>query len=68
MFGGSTTNVSLQFISEKVEILTGINLPMLLESLLLRESLRDPRALAKDVAEKAKKSIIPMSEIQKTWQ
>ncbi len=68
MFGGSTTNVSLQFISEKVEILTGINLPMLLEALLLREALKDPRALAKDVSEKAKKSIIPMSEIQKTWQ
>ncbi|MEI7904042.1 MAG: PTS sugar transporter subunit IIA [Candidatus Firestonebacteria bacterium] len=68
MFGGSTTNVSLQFLSEKVEILAGVNLPMLLEALLLRNGIESSHALAKDVSEKAKKSIIPLSEMHKPWQ
>ena len=68
MFGGSTTNVSMQFLSDKVEILTGVNLPMLLEALLLRSGIESAHALAKDVSEKAKKSIIPISEIHKSCQ
>src|SRR3989304_1890163 len=31
MFGGTPSNISLSFMSEKVEIITGVNLPMLIK-------------------------------------
>jgi PTS system mannose-specific IIA component len=37
MFGGTPTNVSLPFLSPKVEIVTGVNLPMLIKLSGLRE-------------------------------
>ena len=37
MFGGTPTNVSLPFLSPKVEIVTGVNLPMLIKLTTLRE-------------------------------
>src|SRR5688500_14018441 len=37
MFGGTPTNVSLPFLSERVEIVTGVNLPMLIKLTSLRE-------------------------------
>jgi PTS system mannose-specific IIA component len=37
MFGGTPTNVSLPFLSERVEIVTGVNLPMLIKLSSLRQ-------------------------------
>ena len=37
MFGGTPTNLSLPFLSAKVEIVTGVNLPMLIKASALRE-------------------------------
>ena len=37
MFGGTPTNVSLPFLSARVEIVTGVNLPMLIKLVGLRE-------------------------------
>jgi PTS system mannose-specific IIA component len=37
MFGGTPTNVSLPFLSDRVEIVTGVNLPMLIKLAGLRE-------------------------------
>jgi PTS system mannose-specific IIA component len=37
MFGGTPTNLSLPFLSEHVEIVTGVNLPMLIKASALRE-------------------------------
>jgi PTS system mannose-specific IIA component len=37
MFGGTPTNVSLPFLSPQVEIVTGVNLPMLIKLSSLRE-------------------------------
>ena len=31
MFGGTPSNISLSFLSDKVEIITGVNLPMLIK-------------------------------------
>ena len=37
MFGGTPTNLSLPFLSQKVEIVTGVSLPMLIKAAGLRE-------------------------------
>jgi len=37
MFGGTPTNVSLAFLSPRVEIVTGVNLPMLIKLSSLRD-------------------------------
>jgi len=37
MFGGTPTNLSLPFLSPQVEIVTGVNLPMLIKLTSLRE-------------------------------
>src|SRR5215467_7849596 len=31
MFGGTPSNISLSFLSDKVEIITGVNLPMMIK-------------------------------------
>lgn len=37
MFGGTPTNLALPFLSGRVEIVTGVNLPMLIKAVSLRE-------------------------------
>lgn len=49
MFGGTPTNVSLPFLGPRVEIVTGVNLPMLIKLTSLREGdLREVARLARD--------------------
>ena len=61
MFGGTPTNLSLPFLSEKVEIVTGVNLPMVIKASALREgSLVE---VARAVREHGKGSIYVASEI-----
>ena len=38
MFGGTPTNLSLPFLSRRVEIVTGVNLPMLIKLASLRKT------------------------------
>lgn len=57
MFGGTPSNLSFSFLKDnKVEIITGVNLPMLIKfvSLQRRNNLRD---VAKKVVEQGKKNI-----------
>jgi len=37
MFGGTPTNLALPFLSGRVEIVTGVNLPMVIKAVSLRE-------------------------------
>lgn len=62
MFGGTPSNISLSFMSERVEIITGVNLPMLIKivSVADRYKLTD---LARLILEQGKKSIYLASEI-----
>jgi PTS system mannose-specific IIA component len=61
MFGGTPTNLSLPYLSERVEIVTGVNLPMLIKASSLREgSLLE---VARAVREQGKGSIYVASEI-----
>ena len=57
MFGGTPSNISLSFLEEgRVEILSGVNLPMLLKAVQLREKSALSEA-AQSVGEYGRKSI-----------
>jgi PTS system mannose-specific IIA component len=61
MFGGTPTNVTLPFLSERVEIVTGVNLPMLIKLTSLREG--DLLEVARVVREQGKGAIYVASEV-----
>ena len=61
MFGGTPTNLSLPFLSENVEIVTGVNLPMLIKGCALREGTLVE--VARAVREQGKGAIYVASEI-----
>lgn len=61
MFGGTPTNVSLPFLSAHVEIVTGVNLPMLIKLSGLREG--ELLEVARVIREQGKGAIFVASEI-----
>ncbi len=62
IMGGSATNVCVELMkNEKVEVLTGANLPMLLEAISYREG-AELKALASRVQASGVKSIINLKE------
>ncbi len=65
MFGGTPTNLSLGFLDPaRSEVITGVNLPMLIKLAgVRRHDGQTLRELAKVVAEKGQKSIYVVSEI-----
>jgi len=63
MFGGTPSNMSLAFLSEgRVEVVTGLNLPMLIKISNCREG-RTLKELAKMVKEAGQRNINLASEI-----
>jgi PTS system mannose-specific IIA component len=61
MFGGTPTNVSLPFLSPTAEIVTGVNLPMLIKLSTLREG--DLMEVARVIREQGKGAIYVASEV-----
>ena len=61
MFGGTPTNVSLPFRSPQVEIVTGVNLPMLIKLIGQREG--DLLEVARVARDQGKGAIYVASEI-----
>jgi PTS system mannose-specific IIA component len=61
MFGGTPTNLSLPFLSERVEIVTGVSLPMLIKATSLREG--DLREVARVVRDQGRSAICVASEV-----
>ena len=61
MFGGTPTNVSLPFLSPGVEIVTGVNLPMLIKVTSLRDGAL--AEVARLVREQGKDAIYVASEV-----
>jgi PTS system mannose-specific IIA component len=61
MFGGTPTNLSLPFLSEHVEIVTGVSLPMIIKAAALREGALVE--VARAVREQGKGAIFVASEI-----
>lgn len=67
MFGGTPTNVSLSFLETgAVEILTGVNLPMLVKLANLQGSAAPLEEIARQVRDRGQKSVYVASEILST--
>lgn len=64
MFGGTPCNMSLAFLKEgEVEVLTGLNLPMLIEVLDIETNVRSLNDLAQYIQALGQKNICLASEI-----
>lgn len=64
MFGGTPSNISLSFLEEgRVEIVTGVNLPMIVKFAMLKEEATDVTALAHIISEKGSKAIRVASDL-----
>ena len=61
MFGGTPTNLSLPFLSRRVEIVTGVNLPMLIKLTSLRQG--ELTQVARAVRDQGKGAIYVASEV-----
>ncbi len=66
MFGGTPSNLALTFLeANRVEILTGVNLPILIKLAGLRES-SDLAAVAREIREAGRNAIWVASELLRT--
>ena len=65
LFGGTPSNVSLSFLQDKkVEVVSGVNLPMLLKISVAREG-KELKEVAREAREAGRKNISVASEIMK---
>jgi PTS system mannose-specific IIA component len=63
LFGGTPTNISLSFLEEgKVEVVTGLNLPMMIKAVNARSD-HDLPSLAKLASEAGKENIYRAEEV-----
>ena len=64
MFGGTPSNISLSFLEkDRVEIITGVNLPMIVKFATMQGDARDVTALAHVITEKGSKAIRVASDL-----
>jgi PTS system mannose-specific IIA component len=61
MFGGTPTNLSLAHLSSEVEIVTGVNLPMLIKATSQREGVLPH--VAREIRDQGKDAIYVASEV-----
>jgi len=66
MFGGTPSNLSYSFLEEgKIEVISGVNLPMLIKAVNLRKKEENLHSMAKTIESYGKKSISLASELVK---
>ena len=64
MFGGTPSNISLSFLDPgRVEIVTGVNLPMVVKFAMMKEEAKDVSTLAHVISEKGSKAIRVASDL-----
>jgi PTS system mannose-specific IIA component len=67
MFGGTPSNISLSFLEKgRVEIVTGVNLPMVVKFASVKQESKDVATLAHLIGEKGSKSIKVASDLLTT--
>ena len=67
MFGGTPSNISLSFLEQgRVEIVTGVNLPMIVKFAMVKSESRDVATLAHIISEKGSKAIRVASDLLTT--
>jgi PTS system mannose-specific IIA component len=64
MFGGTPSNISLSFLEQgQVEIVTGVNLPMIVKFAMVKTEAKDLASLAHVISEKGSKAIRVASDL-----
>jgi PTS system mannose-specific IIA component len=64
MFGGTPSNISLSFLERgRVEIVTGVNLPMVVKFATMQQDAKDVATLAHVISEKGSKAIRVASDL-----
>ena len=64
MFGGTPSNISLSFLEQgHIEIVTGVNLPMIVKFAMVKEESKDVSTLAHIISEKGSKAIRVASDL-----
>ena len=67
MFGGTPSNISLSFLEQgRIEIVTGVNLPMIVKFAMVKEEAKDVATLAHVISEKGSKAIRVASDLLAT--
>ena len=67
MFGGTPSNISLSFLDKgHVEIVTGVNLPMVVKFAMVKEESKDLATVAHMITEKGSKAIRVASDLLTT--
>ena len=67
MFGGTPSNISLSFLEKgHIEIVTGVNLPMIVKFAMIKGEERDVASLAHIISEKGSKAIRVASDLLTT--
>jgi PTS system mannose-specific IIA component len=64
MFGGTPSNISLSFLEKgRVEIVTGVNLPMIVKFATMQHDAQDVASLAHVISDKGSKAIRVASDL-----
>ena len=64
MFGGTPSNISVSFLEKgRVEIITGVNLPMVVKFATMQQEAKDVSTLAHVISEKGSKAIRVASDL-----
>jgi PTS system mannose-specific IIA component len=64
MFGGTPSNISLSFLEKgRIEVVTGVNLPMIVKFAMLKSEAEDVADLAHVITEKGSKAIRVASDL-----
>ena len=67
MFGGTPSNISLSFLEQgRIEIVTGVNLPMIVKFATVKQEAKDVSTLAHVISEKGSKAIRVASDLLAT--
>ncbi|MCL4806419.1 MAG: PTS sugar transporter subunit IIA [Thermoanaerobaculia bacterium] len=67
MFGGTPSNLALAFLQKgRIEIVTGVNLPMVVKARALAREGKDPSDMARTLVEKGRRAIVAAGELMET--